>query len=93
MKQIVIAGLILLNAALAGALMLGLSTRTAQAQVSGGANDYVAVTAHIETNREALFIVDLGSRRMAAWELDKQNKKLQMLGQPKELQRDFGAGN
>lgn len=93
MKQIVIAGLIFLNLALAGALMLGLSTRPAEAQVSGGANDYVAFTARIASDWDALYVIDLGSRRMAAWEFGKQSKKLEMIGRPKDLQRDFGAGN
>jgi hypothetical protein len=93
MKQIVIAGLIFLNAALAGALMLGLAARPANAQVYGGASDYVTTTAHIESNRDALYIIDLATQRMAAWELGKQSKKLEMIGRPKDLPRDFGTGN
>lgn len=89
MKRIIIVGLIFVNVALAGALLLGMATQPAKAQVAGGANDYVVITGHIGTDWDALYILDLGSRKLGVWEFTKQDRRLKMIAQPQDLVRDF----
>ena len=76
MKKKLIIVLACVNAALLAALMLGLWTPGAQAQVVGGGADYMMLTAHIGSDFDAVYIVELGTRRIAMLYVDKTTKRL-----------------
>jgi hypothetical protein len=88
MKKALIVALVCINAALLLALVLGYGTPPAKAQVAGGATDYLMVTGRLIGEADAVYIIDLAKRRMAAWRFDKTNNKMvPMSGH--ELKRDF----
>jgi len=92
MKRYLIAGLIVLNAALLVALVFGTGARRAYGQAIG--TRYLAMTGHIRSDRDMLYIVDLGKRRLAGWQLDRSTKKLKGLSRSggRNLLEDFGRG-
>ena len=56
--------------------------------ISRGAPNYLMVTGHIGTNWEAVYVIELGKRRLAAWRFDKSRKRLiQFRG--RQLKKDF----
>ena len=75
MKRALIVALVCINVALLAALV-GVNLRRADAQVARGGNDYIMVTGKIEASFDAIFIVDLQSRRLAAWRFDRTTKRL-----------------
>lgn len=76
MKNLVIVMLVCVNVALLGVLMLGLAPQPAKAQVVGGGTNYVMHTAKISDNYDAVYVIDLRSRKMLAFRIDKTSKKL-----------------
>ena len=90
MKQALLVGLICLNAALVVALVFGATRTTASAQVVGAAGNYVVVTGQIGSDSDAVYVLDLASRRLAAWKWDRTSKRMVALGRGRELARDFG---
>lgn len=87
MKAIVIGALICLNLALLAAVVVNSAT-TADAQVRGGGSDYMMMTSRINSNQDAVYVIDLGERRMLAWVYNRNNRRLEpMFG--RELTRDF----
>ena len=88
MKKIIIVALVCINVALVAVLAFGVGEPKATAQVRGGGSDYMAITARWGTNDDVVYVVDLGSRRMAAWSFNQTNKRLDgFFG--RDLQRDF----
>ncbi len=75
MKRAVIVALIVVNVGLAAALIAG-AVAPAQAQTIRGANDFLMMTAKIEQNYDAVFVLDMQSRRLAAWQFDRTAKRM-----------------
>ena len=89
MKKAIIVALVCLNAALAAALLLGTVLPTAKAQVMGGGNDYVVLTGKVQSDLDALYVLDLASRRFKVWKFDKTKQRLLPIALV-DLKRDFG---
>ena len=88
MKKTLIVTLACVNVALLGALVLGTATPTADAQVFGGGRDYLMLTANIGTDNDAVYIIDLATRRMLTWRYDRTNKRLAPF-RGRDLTNDF----
>jgi hypothetical protein len=88
MKKGIILVLVGVNVALLLALVLGPGSSAAQAQAGRGQTDYVAITARVGTENEALFVIEMSKRRMAGWRFDRGTQKL-IPFQGRELERDF----
>ena len=90
MKKILIAVLVCVNLALLAALMLGSGAPMATGQVAGGGTDYLVTTAQYNRgNVDALYILDLGKRRLAGWTFDKDRGRLVQFRGRKSLTQDF----
>ncbi len=93
MKQVIIVALVCLNAALLVALVFGAGTPAVNAQVIGGGTDYILITGDIREDYDAVYILDLGKRRLAALKFDKKGGlaggRLVPAGE-RDLPRDFG---
>ena len=89
MKHTAIVALICLNAALLAALLLGASTEPAYGQVIGA--NYLVITGNVNEDNDAVYILDLATRRLAAWRWDKTRKRLAPIsaGGGRDLLRDF----
>ena len=75
MRKAVIVGLLCINVALLAALV-GVNMKGAQAQTLRGGNDYLMVTGKIEASFDAVYVIDLKTRRFAAWRFDRTSKRL-----------------
>jgi len=75
MKRAIILALVCINLGLLAALIAG-TVQEAQAQTMRGASDYLMVTGKIEANFDAIYILDLKTRRLAAWQFDRTAKRL-----------------
>ncbi len=83
--------LICLNIMLATALLwCALPPRTAQAQGTGLAGNYVAVTGQIQREFDALYLLDLQQRALHVFYFLKGSNELQYAGF-RDLERDFRA--
>ena len=93
MKQIIIVALVCLNVSLLVALVFGIGTPAAEAQVIGGGTNYIMITGDIRQDYDAIYIVDLGKRQLAGLKFDKKGGlkggHLVMSG-IRNLPRDFG---
>ena len=82
--HVMLVALVLVNLLLVAALVSGdLSfNRQAQAQVSGGGNNYAVVTANtLQGNEDALWILDLKTRKLFALKLpSQQNLEMEVIG-------------
>ena len=87
MKRTIIVGLVALNLVLLGVLLFGVSTPKANAQVFG--SDYLLVTGRISDNYDAVYVIDLSSRRMLAFRMDRTTQKLKAY-RGIELLAEFG---
>ena len=65
------------------------SAPPAEAQIVGGGADYLVMTGAIAKNYDALYVLDLSTRQIAAWQFDKKNNALKLVGR-RSLLRDFG---
>jgi len=91
MKKALIAALLCLNVGLLLALVLGAGVPTAEAQVAGGGRDYIMVTGHLSKDRDAVFILDLSSRRLVALKMSPEVNNPKLLSfRGRDLRRDFG---
>jgi len=89
MRRMLIVTLVCVNAALLLALVLGAKTPPANAQVVGGGADYLAVTGRIGSTNDAIYMIDLGQRKLAAFRYDPNTKDLQQY-RGRDLVKDFG---
>ncbi len=89
MKKELIVALVCLNVGLLTALLVGPLTEPAKAQVAVGGSNYLVVTGTYRGDDEAVYIIDLRSRRLAAWRFDRTKKNMVGFG-ARELSRDFG---
>jgi len=89
MKQVILVALACLNAGLLVALVFVASAPPAEAQIVGGGADYLLMTGAVAQNYDALYVLDLGSRQLAAWKYDKKDNALKLVGR-RSLLRDFG---
>jgi len=88
-KTWIVALLVVVNVALVAALVLHAWTPEAKAQVFRGAPDYLVITGRIGTDWDALYIIDLKSRKLGVWRFDKTQKKLVQI-RGRLLKDDFG---
>jgi hypothetical protein len=86
MKRTLVVLLVCLNLALLAALVAS-NVSTASAQTERGANDYILVTAKTQSV-DAVYVLDLRTRRLAAWRFDANAKKLLPL-KGRMLETDF----
>jgi hypothetical protein len=91
MRKALIVALVGINVVLLLALVLGYAAPPAKAQVIGGGTDYLMVTGKsIGGNVDAVYIIDLGKRRLAAWKFDVTTKRLiEYTKATRDLKRDF----
>lgn len=88
MKKPLIVALVCINAALLLALAIGPGTDKADAQVVRGGSDYMMVTGQIGTSWDAIYVVDLGLRRLLGLRYDRTRKQL-LLIRGRRLANDF----
>ncbi len=92
MKKAIVVALMCLNAVLVVALIAGARTEKAYGQVLGA--NYLVVTGNIQANYDAVYVIDLASRKLAAWRYEKDKKPAGVVsitpGGGRELRRDFG---
>jgi len=81
MKKTVIVALICINAGLLAWLLVKVGTGEAQA-LPGEVlhNNYIMITGNIREDDDAVYILDLATKRLAAWEFDASKKQLRPLG-------------
>ena len=85
MKKAIIAILVCVNTGLLLALILGAGVPKAQAYYGAGAvmpNNTIIITGQIRRDEDAVYIVDMASERLAAFEFQGKgaNKRLRPLG-------------
>ena len=93
MKHVIIVALVCLNAAMLVALVFGTGTPAANAQVIGGGSNYIMITGDIRQDYDAVYIMDLSKRKLAALKFDKRGglaKGRLIPAGIRELPRDFG---
>ncbi|MFW6061605.1 MAG: hypothetical protein ACOC93_02235 [Planctomycetota bacterium] len=87
MKKALIVALVCINVGLLATLMLETTLPEAKGQVR--AADYQMITAAVGSDYDAVFILDLGTRRLAALAMDKGRGRLQPY-EGRRLVNDFG---
>ena len=75
MKKALIVALVCVNVALVAAL-IGVNMSKAHAQTARGGNDFIMATGRIESAFDAVYVIDMKSRRLAAWRFDRTAKRL-----------------
>lgn len=75
MKKALIVALVCINILLV-AVLVNFNATKAQAQTERGANDFIMVTGRIETSFEAVYVLDLKTRKLGAWRYDRTAKRL-----------------
>ena len=88
MKKVIIVLLLCLNAVLLTALVMGSGTPAATAQVVGGGSDYMLMAGKVQSDLDALFVLDLGTRKFKVWKMDKTRWRMAAVGIV-DLARDF----
>ena len=78
MKEKAIILLLCVNVALLLALMFGTGVEKANAQVAGGAANYLVVTGTIGQNTDAIYVLDVARQRLLAWRYDHGGKKFRL---------------
>ena len=71
------------------AMILGAALPQARAQSVRGANNYLLMTGQIEKDYDVVYVMDLASRRLAAWQFNRSNKKLVRFRGGRDLAKDF----
>jgi hypothetical protein len=94
MSKGVIIMLAAVNVALLLALILqpGVNPSPAGAQDARTGTDYMVVTGKVSANDDAVYVLDLGKRRLRAWQMDK-TKKVLVPFDGRDLSRDFPAAS
>lgn len=89
MKKLLIVGLLCINVVLLLALV-GVNLSPAQAQTARGGNDYMMVTAKVTQDLDAVWVLDMKTRKLAAWRMDRTTRRLSPY-RGRNLITDFGA--
>ena len=89
MKKVAIVALMCLNAVLLVALIAGVATEKAYGQVVGA--NYLVVTGNIYADYDAVYVLDLSTRRLAAWRYEKRKKPFgfRAVSRGRDLLADF----
>ncbi|MHC4983481.1 MAG: hypothetical protein ACYTF6_10015 [Planctomycetota bacterium] len=88
MKRPLVVTLLCVNAALLVALVLTSTEQPAYGQVLGA--NYLVTTARAAQNWDAVYILDLSTRRMVTLGLTRENRRLRAIGPGRDLVHDFG---
>ena len=84
MKKAIITMLVCVNAGLLVALVLGVGTPAAQATFPGSImrNNTIMITGSVKQNEDALYIIDMASEKLAAFEFQGKGatKRLRAIG-------------
>ncbi len=90
MKKTLIVVLLGVNAALLVALLAGTGADKAYGQVIGA--NYLVVTGNIFSDTDAVYVLDLATRRLGAWRFERRNKPFgfRPVGRGRQLLADFG---
>jgi len=88
MKKAVIVSLLCVNATLLAALIFVSTEEPAYGQMLR--TDYIVLTAKAALDWEALYIIDMGARRMVVLGVDKARERVRAFSIPRDLARDFG---
>ena len=91
MKNVLVVALKCLNAGLLVALIAGVGTEKAYGQVMG--SNCLVVTGNIRADYDAVYVIDLGRRRLAAWRYDAEQDPPRLVcitpNGGRDLKRDF----
>jgi hypothetical protein len=90
MKRAIIVGLVALNLVLLAALATSGDGSKAYGQAVRGATDYLVTTGRYQKDYDALYVIDLGKRRMCFFLLDRTSKKMTPYG-ARKFKFDFPA--
>jgi hypothetical protein len=90
MKRSLIIGLVVANVVLLAALTLTTDPPKAYGQAVRGSTDYLVTTGHFEHGYDAIYMIDLGKRKMCYFLFDRTNKRMQAYSMRK-LRVDFPA--
>jgi len=88
MKKTLIVTLLCVNAVMLLALILYSTEQPAFGQVAGA--DYLVVTARAAREWDAVYVLDLSTRRLVAVRLDQNRRRITPFGGVRDLTRDFG---
>jgi len=92
MKKPAIVLMLCVNAVLLVALVAGTGVPKAYGQFVGA--NYLVVTGDVYSDYEAVYVLDLATRRVAAWRYQKRRKPFRLVpvsvGGGRELLADFG---
>ena len=92
MKKGIILTLVCLNVVLVGTvLQRAFAADKAQAQTMRGAANYIMVTGKMEPDFSVVYVIDLRSRRLGAWQFERARKRLVPF-RARDLVRDFRRG-
>ena len=87
MKNVAIVALVCVNVLLL-ALVIGQAMPRAFGQTMRGASNYQILAGQLEADYDAVYVIDMDTRRMAAWKLDRGTKRLTPF-QGRDLNNDF----
>ena len=93
-KKLAIALLVCVNLGLLGGLVVT-TLPQAEAQpvvIAPAAPNYMLMTGHIRPNEDAVYVLDVNTRKLAAWEFDHTAKRLQRVRLMRNLAADFRRG-
>ena len=91
-KKSLLALMLVLNIILLVALVgMVYSPSTAYAQAAGTAGNFLAVAAEVQSDRDALFVVDLATRNLHVLGYDRNSGQISYLSW-RDLSRDFSGG-
>ncbi len=93
MKKLALVTLVCLNVALLGTLVAR-SLPQADAQVAvrvpaPAAPNYLLMTGHIKTDQDVVYVLDVNSAKLLAWEFDHKTKRFEAIRLGRNLVTDF----
>jgi len=92
-KKHVIALLVCLNVGLLGGLVaVTLPQADAQPVAAPAVSNYLLMTGQVHANEDAIYVLDVTSRRLAVWEFDHDTKRLERVRLMRDLAADFRRG-
>ena len=87
MKKTLIVVLVCVNVTLLAAL-IAVNLDRADAQVVRGGNDFIMATGKVESTFDAIYVIDMKTRRLGGWRFDRTAKRLARY-QVRPLEVDF----